>query len=115
MTGRVLIALTLAAAPVPGFAEVAPLDADVRSLTWRATHIVVVEDGSVVESWEGDLKPGAELPDGAAGFARIKPPAFDRHWLDRSGEAPPAVSGKRRVLFLAHVPRYGGADRDPEW
>jgi hypothetical protein len=115
MIRRLVIVVAVAAAPGAVRAEWIGRGFDLPNLTWAATHIVLVEDGKVVESWKGDLKPGAKLPDGAAGFARIKPPAFDPDWVERSGEKPPAVSGRRLVLFLAHVPRYGAEDRDPEW
>lgn len=115
MTGRLLIVVAAAAAPGVALAEWTGRGFDPPNLTWAATHIVLVEDEKVVESWTGDLKPGAKLPDGAAAYARIQPPRFDPDWVKASGPKVPAVTGKRMVLFLAHVPVYRQEDRGPVW
>lgn len=115
MDRRLLVAVALAAAAGPALAELPPRGFDPPNHTWAATHIVLVEGETVIESWKGDLKPGARLPDGAAAYARIRPPAFDRGWLAAAGDAPGAVSGKRMVLFLAHVPEYRWEERGPVW
>src|SRR5262245_33844549 len=106
--------VVMAVIPLPGFASVAPLDFDAQCLSWSATHIVVIEDGKVVESWKGNLKPGEKLPEGAAEVAGIRVPAFDAERIP-PGEKPPEVTGKRMVLFLAHVPRYGLEERGAVW
>jgi len=113
MTSRVLVAAALAAFSGSAIASIPPPGFDVPNHTWAATHIVVIEDEKVVESWKGDLKVGDKLPDGAAAYARIRPPAFDKDWLDHAGEKPPAVTGKRMVLFLCYMPKY--REKDPEW
>jgi hypothetical protein len=113
MTGRLFATLAMAAIPVPGLAEDLP-EFEPQHNTWNATHIVVVEDGKVVESWKGDLKTGATLPEGAARFTRIRVPGPDP-WQKSSGDKPPTVTGKRMVLFLAHVPQQGGDPKTPVW
>src|SRR5947207_1161657 len=101
MTRYLLLVVVLAAGPERARAEWLGLRAfDAPNYTWVATHVVLVEDGKVVESWKGDLKPGDPLPDGAAAHARVRPPAVDPGWLKRSGENHPPVTGKRLVLFL---------------
>jgi hypothetical protein len=113
MSTRLLLAAALAASPGLALASIPPRGFDVPNHTWAATHIIVVEDGKVVESWKGNLKVGDKLPEGAAAYARIRPPAFDKDWLDHAGEKPPVVTGKRMVLFLCYVPNYG--EKDPVW
>jgi hypothetical protein len=113
MTTRLLNALVLALAPLPALAAIPGRGFDLPNHTWAATHIVLVENEKVVESWKGDLKIGANLPDGAAAYARIKPPAFSPDWLKTAGQQPPAPTGKRMLLFLAHMPRYG--EKEAVW
>ena len=109
MSGHRLVTL-VALACVPGVASAEDLpDFDSHQNTWHATHIVLVDGETVVESWAGDLRPGSKLPEGAARFARLAPPTAEPPF-GFAGK-PPTVSGKRRVLFLAHVPQRGG---DPE-
>ena len=67
-----LVMLTSAAAS----AEILP-HFDPQSHTWKATHIVVVGEGKVIESWKGNLKVGDALPDGVARFTRIPLPKPD--------------------------------------
>ncbi len=83
---------------------------DAQSNTWNATHVVVVENGRVAESWMGDFKVGDVLPEGDARFTRIPVPGPDP-FRERFGEKLPSVSGKRMVLFLAYVPQEG---KDPQ-
>jgi len=98
-----------------------PVDAGIRpsfsldGCSWSATHIVLVqttaEDGvfSVVESWKGDLKPGAslEIPelkpnkDAVPISSYPKPPGFDSQ--DAQGvseQIPRQPVGSRMILFL---------------
>ena len=115
MTRPHLIAIVLALTPVPALAAIPGRGFDLPNHTWAATHIVVVENEKVVESWKGDLKIGAKLPEGAAAYARINPPAFSPDWLKTAGQQPPAPTGKRMILFLAHVPEYRLEDKGPVW
>ena len=109
-----LALLTLLVAAIgPASAEILP-DFDPHQNTWRATHIVVVEGGKVVESWKGDLKAGTALPEGAARFTRVPVPG-PSPWPRPAGEKPPAVSGKRMILFLAHVPEDEGDSNQKAW
>src|SRR5262245_18252706 len=115
MSQRLLASLVaVVAIPVPGIASVAPPDFNAQNLTWASTDIVVVEGGKVVESWKGNLKPGDKLPDGAAEVAAIRIPDFDTDSIPM-GAKPPVVTGKRMVLFLAHVPSYGAESKKPVW
>lgn len=88
-----LLAPTAALPPLPFSAE---------TNTWSATHIVVVQDGKVAESWLGDFKPGDALPEGADRFSKMPAPPLSK--------GTPGVTGKRKVVFLAHVP-LDGTDR----
>jgi hypothetical protein len=69
--------------------------------TEQATHIVVVNrEGSVLESWRGDLKVGATLP-----FPAPEKRIDVNYDLDYPVETPgqervKSISGNRRVLFL---------------
>src|SRR5262245_45057318 len=72
-----------------------------------AVHVVVVEEGKVVETWKGDLKPGTPLKH----VATARPIAVDyyhsggdRKLIDaelahRKLTKVPAVSGRRLVHF----------------
>lgn len=75
----------------------------------KATHIVVVgKDGKVLESWRGNLKPGATLPFKAAD----KPLAVVE--VARLLESKvKEVTGERRVLFLIKGGGGRGFDRRP--
>src|SRR5688500_7111341 len=115
MTRRLLFACALALTPLPAPAALPGRGFDLPNHTWAATHIVLVENEKVVESWKGDLKIGARLPDGAAAYARIKPPAFSPDWLKTAGQQPPAPTGKRMILFLAYVPEYRLEEKGPVW
>jgi hypothetical protein len=115
MTGRLLVVAALAAAPGAARAEGVGRGFDAPNLTWAATHIVLVEGEKVVESWAGDLKPGDELPDGAAAYARIRPPRLDPDWVKASGRKPPVLPGKPMVLFLAYVPDETEEDKRRVW
>jgi len=114
MRHLLIVLAVLVFGSMPLFASTPPLGCDVQKNTWQATHIVVVEGGKVVESWTGDLKPGDPIPENVAGLAKIPPPPFDPARLV-TGEEPPVVSGKRMVLFLAHVPEYGGDPKKLIW
>jgi hypothetical protein len=113
MSTRLLLAATLSAIPGSALAEIRGRGFDVPNHTWAATHIVVTEDEKIVESWKGNLKVGDKLPEGAAAYARIQPPAFDPEWVEQSGDKAPTVTGKRMVLFLCYMPEYG--QKDPVW
>jgi hypothetical protein len=77
-----------------------------------ASHVVVVEDGKVVESWLGDLKPGTQLfPAGEKPMARqveytvsLLSEAEEKQELARLGlKFVSSVSGKRMLYFLARA------------
>jgi hypothetical protein len=116
MTGRLLIVIAVAAAPGVARAEwLGVRGFDAPNLTWSATHIVLVENGKVVESWTGHLKAGAKLPDWAAGNASRQPPQFDPEWLKTTGEKPPPISGKRMLLFLSDGPSHRMSGDNTAW
>jgi len=64
---------------------------DCRQFTWTSSHIVLVEGGTVVESWKGDLKAGQELP---KRWPQLQPPPL------RSEKKDGADRWNRKVLFL---------------
>jgi hypothetical protein len=84
------------------------------SSAWEATHIVVTDGkGVVLESWEGDLKPGDTLPIGTFELPRDMPISKTASWHSGgrvlntlSPEVPhviakaKAITGRRVVLFL---------------
>jgi hypothetical protein len=93
-------------------AEILP-SFDVVDASRHASHLVVVEDGKVVESWIGDLKPGTQLlPAGEKpspmnveysfrGIGVVDEAEQERLLAKRGLKRVIAVSGKRMVLFLA--------------
>ena len=87
---------------------------DPQSHTWKATHIVVVGDGKVIESWKGNLKAGDALPDGIARFTRIALPGPDP-WRKISGEPEPVITGRRMLLFLSHEVPFGDDKGKRDW
>src|SRR5262245_42093587 len=115
MLSRLAVGLAVLStiAPNSALAESLPWY-DPQKNTWNATHIVVAEGGKVVESWKGDLKAGDPLPEHAARFTRVPVPGPDP-WSKLTGEKPPVVSGKRMVLFLAHVPQEGQDPKTLVW
>jgi len=85
---------------------------DVISASKYASHVVVVEDGKVVEGWIGDLEPGTQLfPSGAKPSPINVEYSFrgigvvdeevERALAKRGLKKVVAVSGKRMVHFLA--------------
>lgn len=93
-------------------AEILP-SFDVVGASKHASHVVVVEDGKVVESWLGDLKPGTQLfPAGVkpspmnveysfGGIGVVDEAEEERLLAKRGLKRVIAVSGKRLVHFLA--------------
>jgi len=96
-----------------GFAEILPSH-NAQYSTWQATHIVVVEEGKVLESWKGNLKAGDKLPKGAVRFTEIPKPGPDP-WRKLSGEPEPVITGKRMVLFLSYELPFEEGAKKPVW
>ncbi|HUR53531.1 MAG TPA: hypothetical protein VMZ71_05350, partial [Gemmataceae bacterium] len=112
MTARLLAAtFTLALLPAAGRASIAPLPFRAEVNTWRATHIVVVQDGKVVERWLGDFKAGDALPAGADRFVTMPVPTLSKELAADKVQ----VTGKRKVIFLAHGPLDGGDPKERHW
>ncbi|HET6572462.1 MAG TPA: hypothetical protein VFG68_02580 [Fimbriiglobus sp.] len=111
------VVLAVAIPLIPGFAKAYDtLGFSLEFTTWPATHIAVVEGQTVVESWRGDWKPDQQLPDGAAEFARMKPPTPPvtyRLTHPVGTGAPVAVS--RMVLFLTRVEGWKDGKPADKW
>lgn len=95
-----------------------------------ASHVVVVEDGKVIESWVGDLKPGTRLiPGDAKPVARkvdykanfLSDAEVEQELAQHGLKKVAQVSGKRMVHFLSrerlevwesqHLQRYEAHNR----
>ena len=88
---------------------------DLDSCSWRATHVVVVSEGEIIdgavevlESWAGDLKPGDTLaiPELAA-FAPEKARTIAPAFRGKKPDQPALVSGARMILFLVKSEETG--------
>jgi hypothetical protein len=93
----VRVSVVMLALACPALAEEVP-SFSLGYAKQKATHIVVVDsDGTVLESWRGDLVKGAKVPfkAGKAPLRVVNP--FPREPRDPKVES---VTGKRRVLFL---------------
>lgn len=106
--GLTAVLLFLIAAAAPASAAIRP-SFNLNYSVWKATHIVLATEGevidgrlSVLESWKGDLKQGAEviLPELAA-FAEKASRQVD--WWGLTDLPPPYaryVTGSKMVLFM---------------
>jgi hypothetical protein len=109
-----VLAISLAVSPIPGDAGIRP-SFSLDGCSWSATHIVLVQttakDGvfSVVESWQGDLKPGDSLDipelkpskNAVPISSHPKPQGFGSE--DAQGiseQIPRQPAGSRMILFL---------------
>lgn len=111
------LAAALATAPSPAEAFVLP-SFHLSSCAFRASHIVVVTEGSeidgkvrVLESWLGDLKRGDEL--NVPGLKRFSSPMARMLLDNRSRIRRHRASGKRILLFLIRTSAgWDGAARE---
>ncbi len=94
----------------------------IDDFSWFATHIVVVTEGdeidgqvTVLESWQGDLKPGDSL--NISELAKFKSQESRHieclnivlHLGKCSDTTPEFVSGSRIILFLRNLVRQSGS------
>jgi hypothetical protein len=90
------VALVLLIIPAPSRAAIRPSFSEAYS-AWHATHIVVIDiDGRVLESWKGDLKPGAQIDLKPLGIPPTPPVS---KWPMPRGMVQ-KMTDQRRVLFL---------------
>jgi hypothetical protein len=109
---RTLVALTaILLAPHAARAAVLPTFRTGDCLE-NATHVVLVDSsGTVLESWRGDLKPGAKLP--LKDFKITLEHYIIKGLREKTGEK---VTGKRLVLFLRNNgSKYGGEGTVGGW
>lgn len=127
-----LTSVFVVACLVPASAKLhAPLD--LGSCVRRASHIVLVTEGDVVdghvvvlESWKGNLSPGAIVTISELSFFR-SPTAREFHCVPdeflhcKEDDRQRYVTGSRMILFLQKVPRRSNVEQEstrgglPKW
>jgi hypothetical protein len=115
---RLVVIALLLAAPVQ--AKLLP-SFELDWCAWHATHIVVVDaKGTVLESWQGDLKAGQKLSLDQLGVPPSEPIVYP--FRPRQATEPERVTGARIVLFLIRdgdkwkpAASYGGMKLSTVW